>query len=146
MILRARFIRDHNYGTSLGLNPDDELYDNPVSQTFGVQTEFNEQLFSNPKTWTSVCVDASTQVNDIDLFDYEAELTKIVEVQIGDVFEKVIDEVVYEVEIEMRDRKQRELRMHRAIEENKLQRLIYEEFKSNKLIAEHTEFFDRVKL
>lgn len=44
-----------------------QLYDYPPSQTFGAQTEFDEELFSNPRTGTSTCTDVSTQVDDKDV-------------------------------------------------------------------------------
>lgn len=44
-----------------------QLYDYPVSQTFGAQTEFDQEMFSNPGTGTSTGTDASTQVDDKDV-------------------------------------------------------------------------------
>lgn len=44
-----------------------QLYEYPVSQTFGAQTEFEQELFTNPGTGTSTGTDASTQVDDNDV-------------------------------------------------------------------------------
>lgn len=44
-----------------------QLYDYPVSQTFGAQTEFDQELFSNTGTGMSAGTDASTQVDDKDV-------------------------------------------------------------------------------
>jgi len=44
-----------------------QLYDYPVSQTFGAQTEFDQELFSNPGTGASAGTDASTQVDEKDV-------------------------------------------------------------------------------
>ncbi|CAH1712795.1 unnamed protein product [Aphis gossypii] len=120
----------------------EELYDYPVSQTFGAQTEFDLELFSNPGTGTSAGTDASTQVDDKDLFDFDTEVTPIAEALIADVFRQAMREVLYEDELEARERQQRTLCMRRKVEEIEKQRLQYEDERLNKVIAEHTQMFD----
>ncbi|XP_026813212.1 radial spoke head protein 3 homolog B isoform X2 [Rhopalosiphum maidis] len=120
----------------------EELYDYPVSQTFGAQTEFDQELFSNPGTGTSAGTDASTQVDDKDLFDFDTEVTPIAEALIADVFRQAMREVLYEDELETRARQQRALCMRRTVEEIEKQRLQYEDERLNKVIAEHAQLFD----
>uniref|UniRef100_A0A2S2P8V8 Radial spoke head protein 3 n=1 Tax=Schizaphis graminum TaxID=13262 RepID=A0A2S2P8V8_SCHGA len=120
----------------------EELYDYPVSQTFGAQTEFDQELFSNPGTGMSTGTDASTQVDDKDLFDFDIEVTPIAEALIADVFRQAMREVLYEDELETRARQQRALCMRRTVEEIEKQRLQYEDERLNKVIAEHAQLFD----
>ncbi|XP_025203136.1 radial spoke head protein 3 homolog B isoform X2 [Melanaphis sacchari] len=120
----------------------EELYDYPVSQTFGAQTEFDQELFSNPGTGTSAGTDASTQVDDKDLFDFDTEVTPVAETLIADVFRQAMREVLYEDELDTRARQQRTLCMRRTVEEIEKQRLQYEDERLNKVIAEHAQLFD----
>ncbi|XP_022160201.1 radial spoke head protein 3 homolog B isoform X2 [Myzus persicae] len=120
----------------------EELYDYPVSQTFGAQTEFDQELFSNTGTGMSAGTDASTQVDDKDLFDFDTEVTPIAEALIADVFRQAMREVLYEDELETRARQQRALCMRRTVEEIEKQRLQYQDERLNKVIAEHAQMFD----
>lgn len=43
------------------------MYEYPHYQTFGAQTEFHQEFYSNPGTETSDSTDASTQVDDKDV-------------------------------------------------------------------------------
>lgn len=53
-----------------------QLFENPQSQTFGAQTEFDQELFSHPGTGTSVGTDASTQVDDKDVSNINEQMTE----------------------------------------------------------------------
>ncbi|XP_060877828.1 radial spoke head protein 3 homolog B isoform X2 [Metopolophium dirhodum] len=120
----------------------EELYDYPVSQTFGAQTEFDQEMFSNPGTGTSAGTDASTQVDDKDLFDFDTEVTPIAEALISDAFRTAMQEVLYEDELETRARQQRALCMRRKVEEIEMKRLQYQDERLKQVIAEHTKMFD----
>ncbi|KAL4113671.1 hypothetical protein QTP88_017250 [Uroleucon formosanum] len=120
----------------------EELYDYPVSQTFGAQTEFDQEMFSNPGTGTSTGTDASTQVDDKDLFDFDTEVTPIAEALIADAFRTAMREVLYEEELETRARQQRALCMRRKVEEIEMKRLQYQDERLKQVIAEHTLMFD----
>ncbi|XP_003248341.1 radial spoke head protein 3 homolog B isoform X1 [Acyrthosiphon pisum] len=120
----------------------EELYDYPVSQTFGAQTEFDQEMFSNPGTGTSAGTDASTQVDDKDLFDFDTEVTPIAEALISDAFRTAMQEVLYEDELETRARQQRALCMKRKVEEIEMKRLQYQDERLKQVIAEHSTMFD----
>ncbi|XP_025420650.1 radial spoke head protein 3 homolog B-like isoform X2 [Sipha flava] len=120
----------------------EQMYEYPHYQTFGAQTEFDQDFYSNPGTGTSDNTDASTQVDDKDLFDFDVEVTPIAETLISDVFRQAMREVLYEDELDARARQQRALNMRRKIEGIEKQRLEFEEERLNKVITDHAQLFD----
>lgn len=62
-------------------------------------------------------------------------MTPIAEALIADVFRQAMREVLYEDELEARERQQRALCMRRKVEEIEKQRLQYEDERLNKVIV-----------
>ncbi|VVC38760.1 Radial spoke 3 [Cinara cedri] len=118
----------------------EELYEYPESQTIGAQTVFDQEPLSNPRSGTSAGTDASTQVDDIDLFDFETEVTPISESLITEAFRQAMLEVLYEDELDVRARQQRTFYRHCIIEKVEMDRAKHEDKNLNKVVDDRAGF------
>ncbi|VVC32059.1 Hypothetical protein CINCED_3A004805 [Cinara cedri] len=120
----------------------EELIEYREFQSFQAQTEFDQESFSNPGKRKYTGTDASTQVDDKDLHDFETEVTPIAESLIASVFRQAMREVLYEDELDARARQQRALSLQRTIEKIEMERLQYEDESLNKVITDHAQLHE----
>ncbi|XP_050440039.1 radial spoke head protein 3 homolog B-like [Adelges cooleyi] len=121
----------------------EELYENPTSQSFGAQTD---EIGCEPPTDAAIGIttgtDASTQVNDNDLYDFETMVKPIAESLLISTYKQAMKEVLYEDELDAQARHQRALHLLHTVERIESQRLDRADERLTKITADHTRWFD----
>ncbi|XP_050539502.1 radial spoke head protein 3 homolog B isoform X4 [Daktulosphaira vitifoliae] len=87
----------------------EELYEYPPSQTFGSQTEddVDYELSNHPGSSGTIGTDASIQVDEKDLFDFDTAVSPVIESLITNTFKQALQEILYEDELDTLLRQQR---------------------------------------
>ncbi|XP_025420570.1 radial spoke head protein 3 homolog [Sipha flava] len=117
-----------------------ELYgQHPQTQKISTQTE---EMFASSAEVMLTGTDGCTQVDEMELFDYDKAVTPIVDSMIGDVLRQAINEVQYADELAARDRYQRISYLESTTVNNENLRMEKEDERIRKTIAEHTRYFD----